>query len=152
MGTEEVYIGTADRYEIAAVGLDGSTRYFGKDTPPVPLTRDLVRTWQDSLVQRVSPANRAAVRRQLSRAVLPDHLPAYSDMRVDPNGAVWVARFGAPGETITVWDVFQEEGRLAASLEIPLSFRPMEIGADYVLGVSTDELGVERVVQYMLIR
>jgi hypothetical protein len=48
--------------------------------------------------------------------------------------------------------VFDPEGRLLGSAEVPSNLTIFEIGPDYVLGVEIDELGVQRPVLYGLMR
>ena len=50
------------------------------------------------------------------------------------------------------WAAFDPEGRLLGSLQMPASFLLRYIGEDVVVGVRTDELGVQRVVVYQLIK
>lgn len=86
---------------------------------------------------------------------MPETLPAYSDFRFDDLGLLWVALFPAPGQDPVQWDVWDASrpgGVHIASIQVPRHFQPMEIGADYLLGVSTDSLGVQRVHRYRLSR
>ena len=46
--------------------------------------------------------------------------------------------------------MFDPEGRLLGSVQMPERFRPTHIGADFVLGVARDEMDVERVRLYTL--
>jgi hypothetical protein len=48
--------------------------------------------------------------------------------------------------------VFDAGGRWLCDVTMPAHFTPMEIGADYVLGVASDADGVETVVRYGLDR
>ena len=42
-----------------------------------------------------------------------------------------------------VWTVFNPEGRVLGFVETPAGLDIYEIGEDYILGLATDELGVE---------
>jgi hypothetical protein len=50
------------------------------------------------------------------------------------------------------WIVFDSDGRWLGAVEVPPNGRVSEIGADYVLGVWRDELDVERVQMFELIK
>jgi hypothetical protein len=73
--------------------------------------------------------------------------PAYGDLVVDGTGAVWLQDFAsenvAPAET--GWEIFDAEGTWLGRVAIPGRFVIHQIGADWVLGVASDDAGVERV-------
>lgn len=152
MGADGVYVGTADSYEILVVEPNGARRSFGRDIPAPRMTEERVRVWHDSILGSMPAERRAAARRGLREHQHPLQLPAYSDFRIDGGGFVWVQRHGVPGQRITTWDVFDPDGIFVASLPVPGHFRPTDIGDDYLLGVSTDTLGVERIHRYGLSR
>lgn len=56
------------------------------------------------------------------------------------------SEYERPGhEGPSSWLVFDPRGRLEARLEVPRGFLPLEWCEEQVLGVLTDDLGVERV-------
>jgi hypothetical protein len=61
-------------------------------------------------------------------------------------------RYRLPWDRGTQWDVVAPDGRWLGSIALPEGFRPFEIGSDYVLGSRVDELGVERLVLFGLIK
>ena len=83
---------------------------------------------------------------------MPPEMPAFVEMHAAPDGHLWVERFRFPGDTGRRWGVFAPDGAFLGNLELPPNFAVTEIGNDYVLGVVTDELGVERVQLHRLIR
>ena len=85
-------------------------------------------------------------------APLPRYLPVYQDLLVDGTGRIWVERYRAPGETTPEWDVFDVDGIWLGKVETPHRFRVMEIGDDYLAGVFRDELDVEYVRVYELLK
>lgn len=92
----------------------------------------------------------------------PETLPAHYRVTADRTGHLWVERGDAPRDPLpqltdpyprsTTWDVLSPDGEWLGAVELPASFDPLEIGADYVLGVHADELGVEQVRMYALDR
>jgi hypothetical protein len=50
------------------------------------------------------------------------------------------------------WLVFDSLGALMARVSTPVGFRPLSVGAAEVIGVFVDELGVESIQVYEVIR
>lgn len=71
--------------------------------------------------------------------------PAYSEMIVDPSGAVWLQQYrGASKQTETQrWEVLAADGTWLGTVEVPDGFRIVDIELDAVLGVWYDELDVQ---------
>lgn len=86
-------------------------------------------------------------RRTLEAMPVPETLPAFSQVTIDRSGHIWVEDYDpARRPESAAWTVVDPEGMIAERIQLPRRFRPMEIGEDYLLGVLTDELEVERVV------
>ena len=78
-----------------------------------------------------------------------DVFPAFSSLKVGTDGRLWVAPYPRPGEEPQRWMGFEPDGTFSCHLErVPVSI--YEIGADYVLGVQSNELGVQTVAMYRL--
>jgi len=78
--------------------------------------------------------------------------PPHGELEVDSEGYLWVETYSRSREEAKTYRVFDPAGRLIGTAHTPPGFRVMEIGADYVLGVRTDENGVEFVHLYTLER
>ncbi len=65
---------------------------------------------------------------------------------------MWVAEYQNPGKDLRDWVVFDPEGRLLGSVTMPERFTVYQIDARFVLGLRTDELGVERVELFELVK
>ena len=85
---------------------------------------------------------------------MPDRKPIIDALVVGPAGEIWVRQYAADRvETdAATWWVFSRSGQRTALLTLPVSFKVTEIGADYVLGVRRDEMGVEQVQLFELTR
>lgn len=77
-----------------------------------------------------------------------DTYPAFAGLRLDREGRLWVEESRRPDDDRSVWQVFDREGLLIGRLRAPEGLRITDSGADYVLGVATDEMEVERVRLY----
>ena len=100
---------------------------------------------------RAERAARVAAAPDFARAGLdnvpaPPTRPAYSDLLVDPAGAIWLrpyvgaAELSEPAE----WLVLDTAGMWLGSVEVPANFRIWDIGPDAVLGTWVDEAWVQR--------
>ena len=81
---------------------------------------------------------------------IPKTMPAFTTFVVDPERNLWVREYRRPGGDGERWTVFDSEGLMLGTLSAPLRFRFTDVGADYVLGIRTDDLGVEHVQLYRL--
>lgn len=98
--------------------------------------------WADFDEVRVDPAVPAA-----------DFFPAFSYMMLGRDGHLWVLPYSKPGEEPRNFMAFEPDGTFSCHLVYShTGLNAYEIGADYWLGVHTDELGVQRVVMYRLDR
>lgn len=77
----------------------------------------------------------------------PDLLPEIRAVFGDPLGRVWVQEF-RPGDSQdgAPWHVYGADGRLLGIALLPVGFRLMDAGQDYVLAVMKDEMDLESVV------
>jgi hypothetical protein len=139
---------------------------FRVHTPGGELTR-IVRRW-GTPARLTEPLRREAIerrlaedgssgdgddlRRTLETMPVPETLPAFGQVAVARSGHIWVEDYDPARPESMAWTVVDPEGMIAARVELPGRFRPMEIGDDYLLGVLTDELDVERVVLAPLAR
>ena len=85
---------------------------------------------------------------------LVESFPAYSRIRGDAPGNLWVAEFKLPDARYegTLWTVFDREGRALGFVATPGGLSIFEIGEDYILGSTTDEMDVEYVEMWELAR
>jgi len=82
----------------------------------------------------------------LDALTIPGSFPAFSAIEVDLLGYLWVREYNLPGEADrALWTVFDPEGVALGFVETPPELVIYEIGDDYILGKTTDELGVEYV-------
>ena len=156
VGAGRLVAGTNTRYELTAYTPDGvEAMRVARDKPRVRATRADVERYREFLASRnlgsVPPEVRAGAEQRVAAIPHREMLPSFGELRVDETGHVWVAQFGLPGQP-QKWDVFDPAGVWLGTVGMPGDLVVHEIGMDYVLGVATDELGVERVVLYRLQR
>jgi hypothetical protein len=112
-----------------------------------PLQPEVTVRWEEELRQM---PNRFAAEVWAS-IPLPTVLPAYDGLMVDAAGNLWVGEYLVLDETPR-FTVFHPSGRWLGEVEIPGDGRVTEIGRDYVLGIWTDDLDVQEVRLYGLIK
>lgn len=104
----------------------------------------------------------AAVRRVIAEAGVPDRVPVFSTFLVDELGFIWIRPYdpewhsplfgdmgAGPGGT---WLILSPEGTEAGTVAVPDGLEPSHISEDHVVGVRTDELGIESVQVHELTR
>jgi hypothetical protein len=146
-----VYVGPAEEMDVSVYDVSGDLQALFR-YPGVDLALDEGdREWFGNRVrENAPPARRDRVGEVLAGVIFPETRAAYSDLKVDPTGAVWLrtGRFHPVGAPPTRWSVFSSEGVFLGDVTLPEGFRPFEFGVDHVLGVWKDEMGVEFVRIY----
>ena len=147
-------VGTADSYEIARYDTEGRLEaLIRKRHDNLPVTReDIERYRQAQLDENDEGMMRQFMERMLAEMPLPQTMPAYSGVRVDAAGYLWVEEYRRPGDDLPRWNVFDPEGRLLGTVETPVGLAIREIGHDYLLGLWRDEFDVEHVRVHRLER
>jgi hypothetical protein len=149
-----VYVGTADTYEVSAYGFDGDLELLIRlIRPNVRLTQLEIDQYIDDEVRRATSDNeRRRLRWVYGDMDFPEHLPPYSAFVADADGLLWIQDYPRSGAVEVTWRVFEASGVYVASVKTPNRLRVFEIGGDYVLGLWKDELDVEHVRLYALIK
>jgi hypothetical protein len=162
-GASDVYVGSNDSFEIHEFGSDGSlSRIIRRvDVPQVPVSDAAIEwsieareaTMENPRVLSSSPTS-TSIREGVLKLPRVASLPTFSGLQSDMSGNLWVKNYLYPwiDERPEAWTVFNSDGFLHAWVEHPEGLQIHEVGEDYVLGVVTDELGVERVRLYDLVR
>lgn len=152
------FVGVTNRYEIRVFGSDGAlARIVRRDHVPRATTRSdidhyveqALALWADSPPDQLRRIRQAAAATPLART-----FPAFRWARGDAAGHLWVREFDFPGEPrpAPLWTVFDPGGRVLGFVETPPRLRVLEIGEDYILGRTEDELGVESIQLWPLER
>ena len=160
-----IFLGFANEYAIRVYSADGKlTRVIRRRWTPVKVTDadidTFVTEWSKRWIKETGPEGERR-KRDLRDDPYSDIVPAFSQFIADGTGGVWVREAhlaDAPGAgqlntmplVPSTWSVFDAEGRWSGDVTMPTRFMPMEIGADYVLGVARDSDGVETAVMYRL--
>ena len=149
-----LWLGTGDTWEIRAYGLDGRLERIVRFERSLPPVTDAL--WQAHLEERLvdaSDENEAStLRTRHAEMPAPDVIPPYERLDVDALGHVWIGEFAVPGEDERTYTIVDGEGRAVGRLTLPARTSPLDIGVDYLLGVTLDDLDVERLTLWELAR
>jgi hypothetical protein len=80
-------------------------------------------------------------------------MPAFGSIAVDVDGSLWVEDYRYDGdEQPPRWTVFDSEHRMLGTVDLPEGPEVHQIGSDFVLGVWRDEMDVEHVQLYGVLK
>ena len=150
VGSDRVYVGTGEEFEISVFSIGGQrVGSIREDIERVALDRTRRKAFIDATVEASRNGERS--RRFYERLEYPELLPVYSNLLVDAEDNLWVQEYPDPSsEQGSLWRVYSRDGALLSLVETPRGFEVFDVGADYVIGVARDELGVEFVRMYRL--
>jgi hypothetical protein len=147
-----------DRYEIRAHdrGTGALARIVRREYSNRAPTRAEVDEAIDAALERTSlTGERLESTREGYKAMpLVESFPAFRTLLTDGQDHLWVREATLPGtdRPAPLWTVFNPDGRVLGFIETPDGLTILEIGTDYILGRTTDDLGVESVQVWPLER
>jgi len=148
---DRLVVGSQDAFEIGEYGEDGSlVRIIRVPDRDLTVTKDDVEAFVRTRLEGVPEDQQARSRAGLEVLPVRPTRPAYGEIRGDPAGNLWVAAYAQYPILPRSWSVFDPSRRWLGDVEMPPRFNPRDLGEDWLLGVETDDLGVEYVVLYSL--
>ena len=148
-------VGTNQRYEFRVFALDGSlARIVRLDHELRAPTRAHVAAEIERRAGSGESEFAVRRRREYREAPVGEYLPAFYWLRTDALDHLWVWEYEAPGEDLPgrLWTIFDPDGRVLGYFETPEGMGVSEIGEDYILGVTRDEMDVPTVHMWSLER
>ena len=163
---DRLLTGATDEYELRTFTPDGRlTTIVRRLVPQRPIRNDDVAAELARLLDLLPDADlRRDVERAMRDSPLPEVTPAFGgpvasirlgpspSFRVDAKGNLWVQEYETWDESEPQWSVFDTEGVLQGTLSVPTGVTLIDIGDDYVLGLWRDDLDVEFVQLYELVK
>lgn len=149
VSNDRIYIGTGEGISVRVIE-DGALVRIQRT-----VTENLVL--DDAMKSAYLNADSALVDSRYRNMVIlaeafPPEVPGFTELLASSSGYLWAKRFSMPGEDENCWGVFDPDGIFLGNVELPNRFSLMEVGDDYLLGVTRDDLDVERVALYSLAR
>ena len=149
-----IYVASNEQYEIRLHSLDGILEsILRKQHVPLEVTNTDVAVLREEQLGGDTPEQmRALLTVVFNSSPVPAAMPAYDAILVDRVENLWVEEYNRPGDSVQRWTVFNDAGEMLGTLSLPERFAISEVGDDYVLGVWEDELEIEHVRMYELIK
>jgi hypothetical protein len=94
----------------------------------------------------------AAMEERMRRFRYATQFPPYFYVKSDAAGNLWVQEYHPLPALRKSWSVFDTSGIFLGDVEMPGKFQVFEIGEDYVLGNWRDELDIEHVRLYRIVK
>ena len=147
------YYGSSDSWEIEVYSPDGAlTHLFRRDEPNRPVTQEIIDEYRDPLADPRIVATLAASGVSLATPeIFPETLPAYRSFIASDDGTLWVENYTRPSEQPS-WAVFRDDGRYLGDVDTPMGAEVTHIGDDFVLVIWENELEVQQMRMYELIK
>lgn len=148
------HLGNGDSYEIRYFDSRGSLRRIvRRDRPNPRVTETDIRTLREEWISDERDAGgRQRMRRLLDMMPIAETMPAYGRLVADALGNLWVEVYRRPGDDRPRWTIFDPEGHMLGVVETPDGFVVLDIGADFLLGLWRDDLDVEHIRMYHLLK
>ncbi len=149
-----ICVGTQRQPQVQCFGPGGSSMLVRWSGEPGPVREEDMTRWREETLEALGDKlAEDQVRPLLRKVPRPTQRPPYSDIHLDEPGNLWV-RLGPTRKGPPSWidhGVFDSQGALLGTVLLP-PIRVLEIGRDYVLGVHNDELEVEYLHLYPLVK
>jgi hypothetical protein len=148
------YYGSSDRYEIRFYSEAGQLqRLIRRAIPNLEVTDSDIESYRrERLENAEDETQRRVIERLLADDPFPQSFPAYGNLLVDAEGNLWVAVYRRPGDDQPRWTVFDPIGQMLGVVSVSERFTVHQIGSDFVLGRWRDDLDVEHVQLYKLLK
>ena len=145
------YYGSGESWEIGVYSPDGAlTHLFRRDEPNRPFTEEIEAEEEESDPGPLGD-QQAAFDEFFESMPIPETFPAYRSFMVSDDGSLWVENYTYPSEQPS-WAVFRHDGRYLGEVETPMGARITHIGDDFMLAIWEDDLGIQQVRMYELIK
>jgi hypothetical protein len=148
---QDIVVGYAQRLELHTYSLNGALRRIARGPfEDLSLGTEWRRDYKSAQLDDREEHNRELV--EIAGNPMPATVPAYTALKGDLEGNLWVRRFALGRRAADSWGVFAVDGRFLGHVSVPSGLEIYEIGPDYILAVASDSLGVQRVQGFRLRR
>jgi hypothetical protein len=143
---DEVVVGDEERFEVGVYSVGGVLqRLIRRPGVDLRVGEDDVEREIEQRLASEPQERRASLRAHIEAMDHPETRPAYGQILAGAAGNLWVAAYAPYPAVPTAWWVFDREGRLLGTVQVPERLRVYQIGDDWLLGVWRDDLDVEYV-------
>jgi hypothetical protein len=156
VGDRFIAVGTAEEMLVSLLDPTGTVRaMFHEPSVDLTLSQEDSDWYRENMIAGAETTeDRAYVQGFIDALAFPRTKAAFSDLLYSAAGEVWIRTgrdmfYYAPSRD---WTVISADGVFLGTLTMPENFKVLEVAADYVLGVWKDEVGVEFVRVYTLMK
>lgn len=158
---DEFFVGTADEPEIRTYSRFGKlTRILRWPDHDRVVSDERVEEYVEAVLADIPEQAQAAARATMSRVPRSARQPAFEQLLASPDSQeLWVGGYRGPEMVLSGsrspsrrWLVFGTQGNIRASLHTPPGFLPLAVTRNELLGVFVDDLGVESIRAYDVLR
>ncbi|HSW31503.1 MAG TPA: hypothetical protein VLH75_18600 [Longimicrobiales bacterium] len=149
-----LYVGTVDSASLDVYGLEGGRLgTIPLSVEPRSATEANVEAWLDAQAEAYHEDREREMYKRIMRnnSAVPEQLPLYTDLAVDPEGVLWVV-LSSPGDGETRFLVVAPDGTLLAELRLPTEVKLYEVGHDYLLAGIHHGTGIPGIALYRFTR
>jgi len=146
------YFGSGESWEIEVYSPDGAlTHLFRRNEPNQPFAEE-IKEEEDPEPDPGPQSDQNAMFEAFEASMpIPETFPAYRSFMVSDDGSLWVQNYLYPSEQPS-WAVFRHDGRYLGVVETPVGADVTHIGEDFVLAIWEDDLGIQQVRMYELVK
>jgi hypothetical protein len=154
VGGDEFWAGDNAFYTLQAFDASGAPKRMLRRTGPQAALQRAEIEAEKARRLEASPSaeSRRRTEARFREMSLPESPPAFRGILVDRAKRLWVAEWLRPEAGGLEWTVFGPSGSRMARTILPRGFSPLDVGDDFVLGVWRDDLGVEHLRLYQLVK
>lgn len=150
---DHIVVGTQESFEIGFYTVDGQLEWMHRVTGiDLTISEDDLRRAIEAELARVPEERRPMVRRHLESMAVPETRPAYGELLVDADDNLWAAEPTRYPQSPRYWTVFDISGVLMGRVDLPERFQLQAVGYDWALGVWRDEMDIQYVRLYRLVK
>ncbi|HSG82329.1 MAG TPA: hypothetical protein VLC48_08770 [Gemmatimonadota bacterium] len=148
------FAGSQDDFELGYYDLHGRLQTIIRWPPHERgVTPEQIEAYRRYELDGIENENlRHRVVESLDQQVYPEMLPAFGPIKFDGTGNLWVQEYHSRWEDTQSWIVFDAQGRMRGRVVMPGDIIVHQVGDDFVLGYTWDEMDVEYIELYELIK
>lgn len=157
VGSEYVVVADNEGLSLRVLGSDGTLlRSIRVPVERVRATADMVEYERERMLDAIPAAitgdSRTSFEESIRSLAANEWLPQIGDLLVDGSDHIWVERFRVDRDGAARWSVFDPDGRWLGDVETPAGLRIMDISENAIIGLTRDDLDVEYVHVYELVK
>jgi hypothetical protein len=151
---DAILTGDGSAFEVRQLDARGGlARIMRRPGAPPAVTDASVTAFEQAMLENAQTDRQRQIWDRLFREwSYPAVQRLYDQLVADHAGNVWVRHYAIGPQESARWTLFDPAGRWLGEIDTPGALVVREIGRDYLLGVFTDELGVESVRLYTIVK